>query len=214
LTTTRSLIEGELTQTASVLQTNINQKLFTSSFNSFTSSYNAYTESNDTTINTLSSSISTTFGIVNGKIDGLSSLTGSYATTGSNTFNGNQTINGTLLVSSSMVYSGSVRGQVFPITIASNTASIDLSLGNFFTLQLISGSTTFLGVNNIQPGETITLRVTQPSVGFGNLNIASNVKFPQNFDYTPTQAINSIDVVTFVSFDSSSLLAVSSNNLI
>jgi cytoskeletal protein CcmA (bactofilin family) len=176
---------AELTSTASFLQNQINQKLNSSSFNSFTSSYNSFTSS------------------VNTSISALNTFTASInVTTGSNTFVGKQT------------YSSSVVGAILPLSITSNTASMDLSLGNFFTLQLVSGSTSFLAVNNIQSGQTITLRVTQPSVGYGNLNIDSNVKFPQNFDYTPTQIANAIDVVTFVSFDSSSLLAVSSNNLI
>jgi len=184
LTQTRSLIEGQMTVTASFLQNQINQKLNTSSFN-------AYTQSTDNRINVLSS------------------FTGSYTTTGSNTFNGNQTINGTLLVSSSMVYSGSVRGQVFPITISSNTASMDCSKGNFFTLSLPAG-TTRLEATNVLPGETISLRIFNETTA-SVVATGTSVKFPTGFTYVPTAISSSTDIITFLSFDNSSIFAVAAN---
>lgn len=171
----------ELTQTASFLQNQIDQKLFTSSFNS-------YTQSTDNRLNV----IETTF-----------------ATTGSNTFNGNQTINGTLLVSSSMVYSGSVRGQVRTITINSNTASMDCSLGNFFTLSLPAG-TTRLEATNIQPGETLSLRILNQTTA-SVVSSSVSVKFPTGFSYIPTSVATSTDIITFLSFDTASIFAVAAN---
>jgi hypothetical protein len=181
---TTFVTEVQLTETASLLQNNINTKLNTSSFN-------AYTQSNDNRINVLSS------------------FTGSYATTGSNTFNGNQTINGTLLVSSSMVYSGSVRGQVFPITITSNTASIDCSKGNFFTVSLPSGSTR-LEATNIQPGETLSLRIFNETTSSAVTN-GITIKYPTGFTYIPTAVVSSTDIITFLSFDNSAIFAVAAN---
>ena len=122
--------------------------------------------------------------------------------TGNNTFVGNN------------IFSGSVNGNINALTITSNTASMDCSQGNFFTIQLVSGSTSHLEPSNIQPGQTITLKVTQPSVGVGGLSFESNIKFPNLFDYTPTQTVDSIDIVTFVTFDSNEILAVASNNLL
>jgi hypothetical protein len=188
LTLTRSLIEGEMTVTASLLQNNINTKLNTSSFN-------AYTQSTDNRINVLSS------------------FTGSYATTGSNTFSGNQTINGTLLVSSSMVYSGSVRGRVITLNVTSQTASMDLSLGNFFSLTLPTSSTTYLNPTNIQPGETVQLLVKQQSLT-GSLNYPSSLLFPTGSDYSASVFANSQDILSFVTFDTASIYAVSIKNLI
>jgi hypothetical protein len=80
--------QGELDQSASVLQANIDTKTNTSSFND-------YTQSNDAKVNTLIS------------------FTGSYATTGSNTFIGNEIISGSLLVSGSGQNDLTVVGQVF-----------------------------------------------------------------------------------------------------
>jgi hypothetical protein len=134
------------------------------------------------------------------EIDGLSNKTGSYATTGSNTFNGNQD------------FSGSVRGEVNSLTISSETASIDCSEGNFFTLQLVSGST-HINATNINGGETITLELTQPSNGdYGTIATDSTIIFPEFNQPSTTNATSSIDVMTFVSFGNTRLLGVMQNN--
>jgi cytoskeletal protein CcmA (bactofilin family) len=169
--------QAELTQTASFLQNQINQKLNTSSFN-------AYTQSTDTRLN------------------GLSSFTGSYATTGSNTFIGNE------------IFSGSVRGVVIPLTITSQTASIDCSLGNFFTLTLVSSSATNLQATNIQPGETIGLRVTQPVGAYGTVTTnGGTIRFPQAFPYFATPSGSAIDIISFQSYDTSVLYGVAVNTM-
>jgi hypothetical protein len=126
-----------------------------------------------------------------------------------NTFVGNQTITGSLTISGSMVYSGSVRGQSFPITIVSNTASMDCSLGNFFTITLPSQSTNLVATN-IQPGETLSLRITNETTS-STLILNSSIKFPTGFNYVPTNIINSTDIITFLSFDTASIYAVAAN---
>jgi len=186
---------AELTATASFLQNQINQKLNTSSFNS-------YTQSTDSRLNVIE---------------------GTYATTGSNVFRGNQTITGSLTLSSSAAielnvignstFSGSVRGQVFPLTITSQTASLDAGLGNFFTLTLISGSATRLTATNINPGETIGLRITQPTGAFGTLTTDGTIRFPQSFPYIATPSGSAVDIISFQSYDTSVLYGVSVNTM-
>lgn len=215
----------------------IDEKLSTSSFDSFSSSLHTEQEVQDgriTSLESFSSSLeadfvsdieySSSIEIVTSSLytyidnqDAKKLNTGSFNTysssiqgeldlksdlTGNNTFDGNNT------------FSGSVNGEVVSLSVLSQTASMDCSQGNFFTLQLISGSSSHLEPLNIQPGQTITLKVTQPSVGVGGLSFKSNVKFPNLFDYTPTQISDSIDIVTFVTFDSNEILAVASNNLL
>ena len=51
------------------------------------------------------------------------------------------------------------------LSISSNTASMDLGVGNFFTLQLVSGSNTFINPTNILPGQTINLQVNNSNLG-------------------------------------------------
>jgi len=145
-----------------------------------------------------------------------------YATTGSNNFVGNQTITGSLILSSSAnieltvignsTFSGSVRGIAQTLTISSQTASMDLSTGNFFLLTLVSGSNTYLNPTNINPGETISLLVQQPSVSYGTLTYPSTLKFPTGFAYVASTTSSYVDIITFVSFNTASLYSVAINN--
>jgi hypothetical protein len=112
---------------------------------------------------------------------------------------------------SNTVISGSLRGRVVTLSTASATASMDCSLSNFFDLTL-SGSM-YLGVSNIQPGETINLRVTQPAVS-GSLNYTSSIKFPNGLPYAASATSSVVDLISFISFDSSTLYATSLKNLI
>ena len=215
--------QAELTQTASFLQNQIDQKVFTSSFNAYTSSTNVRLNNLETTsasvnislsnlnsfTQSYSASVSTSFNNVNNRINTLSSFTGSYATTGSNVFIGNQTITGSLSISGSMVYSGSVRGQVFPMTITSNTASMDCSLGNFFTVTLNSGSTRF-EATNILPGETLSLKILNATSG-SQFTGSASVKFPTGFSYVPTAISGTTDIITFLTFDNTAIYAVAAN---
>ena len=204
--------QAELTQTASLLQNNINTKLNTSSFNAYTQSY--------------SQSVAITTTGLNDRINTLSSFTGSYATTGSNTFIGTETITGSLILTGSfnltgpmrvdgnMIYTGSVRGNVVGLTITSTTASMDLSLGNFFTITLNTAGAVRIEPTNIQPGETITLRLTQPAGGYSSVTFPTNVDYPTGYQYVATPAANAVDVITFVTFDTSTLYYSRANQFV
>jgi len=211
---------ASLQATASFLQNQIDQKLFTSSFNSYTSSTNIRLNNLEIT----TASINTSINNLNIATASLNSRTGSYATTGSNLFNGNQTITGSLILSSSAavelsvignsIFTGSLRGNVVPITITSNTASMDCSLGNFFTLTLAGGgANTRLVATNIQPGETISLRVTQNTTT-GSISYPSYIKFPNFGNYSASLSPNAIDILTFITFDSTNLFGVNVKNMI
>jgi hypothetical protein len=182
--------DAQLNASASTLQNNIDTKLNTSSFNSYTASINPFTAS----INSYTASNDTKWSTI-----GL--LTGSYATTGSNSFTGSQTI------------TGSVLGNVNALTIAANTASMNLSNGNFFTLTLVSGSTTQLAASNIKAGQTINLLITQASVGTGSLSYNSTFKFTPGNQYTASISSSYKDILTFITFDNSTIYASAIKNL-
>jgi hypothetical protein len=116
-------------------------------------------------------------------------------------------------VTQNAVFSGSVRGEVRALSISSQTASLDCSLDNSFTLLLVSGSTTFLNPSNILPGQTINIRITQPSTAFGSMSFPTSIKQPTANIYTPTLASDAVDIITLISFDSSSLNLSSVKNL-
>jgi cytoskeletal protein CcmA (bactofilin family) len=174
---------AELTQTASFLQNQINQKLNTSSFNDFQiNNYNQYTSS------------------VNTSITALNAFTSSaLVTTGSNTFTGKQT------------YSSSVVGGIIDLSVVGNTASFDCSLGNFFQLGL-PASAVSLNPTNIQKGQTISLKIIQNTTPT-TVTYSTSIKFPFNSAYTATAVSGAIDILTFVSYDTSSLLGTAVNRL-
>jgi hypothetical protein len=128
------------------------------------------------------------------------SETGSFATTGSNSFNGNQTI------------TGSVYGNTIALSITSQTASMNLSTSNLFTLTLVSGSATRLQPSNIKAGQTINLKVLQPAVGFGTIVIPSTILQPIGNTYSATPSASAQDIVTLISFGTT-LYATSIKNL-
>ena len=291
--------QGELDQSASVLQANIDTKLNTSSFNSYTASTNQRL----TSIESVSGSWIT------------ESETGSFATIGSNVFRGNQTITGSVTISGSatndltvigniiitgsstsitntngvngeyfgtsfggnigvynlsnlteigfaldgadwttnwgngpIIYvnntpgdtyegvfgfqdktnytdgrvtvlkpliaqqgavisgsttiTGSVYGNVRGITISSNTASIDLSVANYFTLTL-SGSTN-INVTNPRAGVTATL-VINTDTG-ASASFSSNVKQPSGSLYVASPSGN-IDIISFTAVNTTNVFA-------
>lgn len=110
-------------------------------------------------------------------------------------------------------FTGSLRGFVSATTIASTTASIDFSTGNFFTVQLVSGSTTHISASNIRPGQTTSIRVTQPNPAGGTATFSGAFKQPDGYPYIPTTTALGVDVLTVVSFDSANAYMVSVNKL-
>ena len=138
--------------------------------------------------------------------DSLFALTGSIWNTTNNVG-----ITGSLNISGSTIITGSVRGNVNSLSISSNTASLNLSNGNFFTLQLVSGSSTNLNPSNIKPGQTINILVN--TTGSAIMTFPSSIKQISGSLYTPTTS-TSKDLLTLVSFDSSSLYLGSIKNFI
>ena len=190
----------------------------TSSILAFTSSQETknitlanYTASNDTkwsTLQTYTSSINADLVSIHQTTASLNTFTASqnnlnatFATTGSNTFVG------------SNVFNKSVNGIVNALSITSNTASMDCLLGNFFTLTLVANTPTRLIPTNIQAGETISLKLTQPATTESLTYNSSTIKFPAGLQYTASALANSIDILTFVTYDASTLFSVAVKNM-
>ena len=92
-----------------------------------------------------------------------------------------------------------------------HTASLNLSVGNFFTLQLVSGSNTYINPSNILPGQTSIL--TLSTTGSATVSWPSSVKQPSGSAYVPTTTTG-IDIITLASVNSSTLYVVSIKNMI
>lgn len=114
-------------------------------------------------------------------------------------------------LSQSVIITGSTQGNVTTLSIASNTASLNLNLGNFFTLQLVSGFNTYINPSNVKPGQSSVLQLS--TTGSATVSFPSTVKQPSGSAYTPTTTTGT-DILTFVSFDNSNLYLVSVKNLI
>jgi hypothetical protein len=127
--------------------------------------------------------------------------TSSVATTGSNTFIGNEVITGSLTVT------GSVKGNVVPITIASLTASLDMNLGSYFTLTLANTVTTHIRATNITPGMSATLLITTGTNSTASLSPL--LLQPSGSVYSASIGVGRKDVLSLVSFDSTNMYVVS-----
>ena len=88
---------------------------------------------------------------------------------------------------------------------------MNLSVGNFFTLQLVAGTNTHINPSNILPGQTSMLTIS--TVGSATVSFPSSVKQPSGSAYIPTTATG-VDILTFASVDSSSLYVVNVKNMI
>jgi hypothetical protein len=144
---------------------------------------------------------------------GLSINTGSFATTGSNGFAGNQTVTGSIFVS------GSLRGNILtPINTgifdSSVSHSMDFSKSNFFTLSLNgNGINNHISASNVQPGQTISLKITQVSPA-GTVSFSPAIKFPSGSAYTASVGDNQTDIITFITYDTQTVFASSVKNMI
>jgi hypothetical protein len=117
---------------------------------------------------------------------------------------GNLNVFGSQTITGSLVVTGSVAGNVVALTITSDTASMDLAAGNYFTLTLPSSSNTFIEATNIKPGLDAKLLITagvSSSVVFAN-----NILQPANSMYTAS-AESQMDLVSLITFDDTNVYA-------
>ena len=110
---------------------------------------------------------------------------------------------------SASAYLGSVTDITAPST--TTTASLDCSLGNFFTLTLSSSNNIHLTSSNITAGQSINLRIIQPATS-GSLTYDDTFKFPNGAPYEVSATHSVEDIVSFISFDSSTLYGSSLKN--
>jgi hypothetical protein len=128
------------------------------------------------------------------------------ATTGSNTFVGTEIITGSLIVT------GSARGNVGVLSITSNTASMDLSQANYFTLTLADTTTTHITATNIQPGTSATLVITTGTNSSASL--APILLQPSGSSYSATNGSTKVDILSLVSVGTTNAYVVSTKNMI
>jgi hypothetical protein len=150
-----------------------------------------------------------------------SQSTGSLVTsiTSLNTFtssvvllNANNRITGSQIMSGSLTITGSAFGNVVSMSITSNTASMDLSLGNYFTLTLAGTATTHISASNVQPGTSATLVITTGTNSSASL--APTMLQPSGSAYSATNGSGKKDVLSIVAVASGVPFVVSTKNMI
>jgi hypothetical protein len=115
-------------------------------------------------------------------------------------------------VTGSVNISGSAYGNVVAVSVSSNTASIDLASGNFFTVTLANSATTFFNVTNPLPGVSANLILTTGTVS--SASFSSNVKQPSGSAYLPTSGSGQIDALSLIAVDSSNVYLVASKKFV
>ena len=118
---------------------------------------------------------------------------------------------GSVISTPSIYISGSANGNVSALSIVSNTASMDCSKANFFTLQLVGSTDTHLVPTNFSSGQTINVKVN--TTGSGTVSFPSSVQEATGSEYVPTTTTG-IDVLTFIAFDSSKVLLSNLKNFV
>jgi hypothetical protein len=121
------------------------------------------------------------------------------------------TVTGSLNVTGSATITGSVQGNVNNLTVASNTASLDLNNGNFFVLALTGSQDIRIEPSSIKPGQTVNIKLN--TTGSGTVSFPSSVKQISGSAYVPSTGTTT-DIITLVSFDSSDLFLANVKNLI
>lgn len=132
--------------------------------------------------------------------------TGLYVTSGSLVG-----ISGSMDVKGPTTLTGSVQGNVTPLTVTSNTASLDLNVGNFFELQLTGSLDVRIEPTNIKPGQTVNIKLN--TTGSGTVSFPTTVKQQSGSAYVPTTTVGT-DIITMVSFDSSNLYLANVKDLL
>jgi hypothetical protein len=127
--------------------------------------------------------------------------TGFLIDSGSNTF-----VEGTLNIS------GAIYNNVVSMSVNAQTASLDMSLGSYFTLSLPTGTSTNINVTNNRPGMTAMLQITTATNA--SASFSTNIKQPAGFAYVPSTGSGAIDLITLASFSTSSVFVANVTNLV
>ena len=104
-----------------------------------------------------------------------------------------------------------VKGNVVVLTSVASATTMDCSLGNFFTLTMPSGGFTELTPTNITAGQTISVKITQNATP-SSLSFAPAIVFDNASPFVVSTSAGFVDVITFISFDGTSLQATGLKN--
>lgn len=107
---------------------------------------------------------------------------------------------------------GPVYGNIVAQSVVSNTASLDFSSTNIFTITLGSNVTTHISVSNVRAGQAVNLLITTGTNS--TASFSTNVKQPSGSLYLPTSGSDFNDILSFVTFDENNVYVVGINKFV
>jgi hypothetical protein len=107
---------------------------------------------------------------------------------------------------------GPVYGNIVAQSVVSNTASLDFSSTNIFTITLGSNVTTHISASNVRAGQAINLLITTGTNS--TASFSTNVKQPSGSAYLPTSGSGFNDILSFVTFDANNVYVAGINKFI
>lgn len=134
-----------------------------------------------------------------------------FRSTTSSTVSGSTILSGSTTIIGPITVTGSLRGNVILPTITSNTASLNFAAANFFTCSLANGVTTHISASNYFPGQTVNVLINQGSAGTGKISFPA--AFKSGSLYTGSAVANAVDIVTFITFDTTNIYLSAIRNL-
>jgi hypothetical protein len=97
-------------------------------------------------------------------------------------------------------FSGTIKQDVSALTITSNTASLDASVANMFTLTLQNAANTHLELSNQVAGQTFQIKITNNATAAGTITFDNQFEFEGGTAFTATAATNAVDILTLTCF--------------
>jgi hypothetical protein len=137
---------------------------------------------------------------------------GTSGTSGVDGAVGSSPFTGSFVITGSLTITGSAQGNVVAVSVASNTASIDMNAGNFFTVTLANNATTHFNFTNLNAGENANIFVTTGTVS--TASFSSNVRQPSGSAYLPSSGSNVVDVLSVAVLNSSTAYLVNAKRFI
>ena len=110
-----------------------------------------------------------------------------------------------------LTISGSVTAGVYTLADAAGTTTMDCRKSNFFTLTMPAGGSTTLTPTNIQAGQTINVKITQNATP-STIAFSAAVEFEGGTAFAVSTGAGEVDVMTFISFDGTTLQATGLKN--
>jgi hypothetical protein len=98
------------------------------------------------------------------------------------------------------------------VSVASNTASIDMNAGNFFTVTLANNATTHFNVTGLSAGENANIFVTTGTVS--TASFSTNIKQPSGSAYLPSSGSGVTDLLSLAALNSSTAYLVNAKRFI